>query len=66
MVLIIFWEQGGARGSATEWLQLALNRHLFCYADKLSERKCSFLFSFAFSQGFRITIRIPQTDVKSV
>lgn len=68
VVLIIFWEQGSARGSAAEWLQLALNQRLFYNADKLYERKCAafFLFFFFFSQGFRITVRIPQTDVKSV
>lgn len=45
VVLIIFWEQGSARGSAAEWLHLALNQHLFYNADKLSERKwCLFFF----------------------
>lgn len=44
VVLIIFWEQGSARGSAAEWLQLALNQHLVYNADKLSERKCTLFF----------------------
>lgn len=65
VVLIIFWEQGSARGNAAEWLQLALNQHLFYNADKFSEKKYSF-FLFAFSQGFKITVRIEQTGVKSV
>lgn len=44
VVLIIFWEQGSARGSAAEWLQLALNQHLLYNADKLAERKCTFFY----------------------
>lgn len=44
VVLIIFWEQGSARASAAEWLQLALNQHLFYNADKFSERKCTLFF----------------------